>query len=482
MCSVHIGVPNDAAMLKHNLTDTERGALVSATWYLTATLVSLLILAGPLILRWSGLRGWQFAGYVEDGLVESFGALCALVASVIFVCAYIETPRATADTQVRRRNPWLLLLALAALVAAGEEISWGQRLLGFETPAWLAEKNVQDEFNFHNVIFTDPDAPTNPSEILMLATLLGYLGVLPLLTRRSARLWQLVARTRLPVPSTALLRTTWILVVASSLAWWYSGYDAWQVSEAVETVGLVLILVLALEVFAQEHQQPAFRRRLPLAATLLLVGPVAIAMAYQGSRLDLANAAQEYSKLPTALASARTDEGRFEEAVELYSEALQIWPENVAALTGRAHAFLQLEATQRALTDAHNALALEPDNVAARMVRGLVLTKSQDYAGAIDDFSAIVALEPENAAALAHRGFAHLLLGNDGAAGRDFEASIKLDSVQGEAIALRVGVLRWQQGRLSEAAQHFEEVLRLNPDNLNAHRCLAEVRRAFRGK
>lgn len=34
---------------------------------------------------------------------------------------------------------------------AGEEISWGQRILGFETPDALREVNRQDEFTLHNV-------------------------------------------------------------------------------------------------------------------------------------------------------------------------------------------------------------------------------------------------------------------------------------------------------------------------------------------
>lgn len=40
-------------------------------------------------------------------------------------------------------------LALVSLFAIGEELSWGQRILGFETPA-LAEANRQGEFTLHN--------------------------------------------------------------------------------------------------------------------------------------------------------------------------------------------------------------------------------------------------------------------------------------------------------------------------------------------
>jgi len=44
-------------------------------------------------------------------------------------------------------------LAIFMFVCAGEEISWGQRILGFETPDSLSEINTQDEFNVHNIEF-----------------------------------------------------------------------------------------------------------------------------------------------------------------------------------------------------------------------------------------------------------------------------------------------------------------------------------------
>ena len=44
-----------------------------------------------------------------------------------------------------------LLLALAAFFAAGEELSWGQRLFGFEPPELFLEENFQQELNLHNL-------------------------------------------------------------------------------------------------------------------------------------------------------------------------------------------------------------------------------------------------------------------------------------------------------------------------------------------
>ncbi len=46
----------------------------------------------------------------------------------------------------------LLTLSAFCLLAAGEEISWGQRLLGLRPPELFQELNFQQELNFHNIL------------------------------------------------------------------------------------------------------------------------------------------------------------------------------------------------------------------------------------------------------------------------------------------------------------------------------------------
>ncbi len=46
--------------------------------------------------------------------------------------------------------------ALLSLFIAGEEISWGQRLLHIQTPAAVQGINLQSEFSFHNLAVFDP--------------------------------------------------------------------------------------------------------------------------------------------------------------------------------------------------------------------------------------------------------------------------------------------------------------------------------------
>ena len=83
----------------------------------------------------------------EDGFFENLTAICFIAATFLFFISY-------------RRSKNILVLGLAVILflGAGEEISWGQRIFHFETPAKIKSINVQREFNIHNLeVFNDED-------------------------------------------------------------------------------------------------------------------------------------------------------------------------------------------------------------------------------------------------------------------------------------------------------------------------------------
>ena len=78
----------------------------------------------------------------EDSFAESVSAICYLVAAGLFFIEWIHA---------RYRNIFVLGYALLFLVVGGEEISWGQRIIGMQTPDAFKELNVQKETNLHNI-------------------------------------------------------------------------------------------------------------------------------------------------------------------------------------------------------------------------------------------------------------------------------------------------------------------------------------------
>lgn len=69
------------------------------------------------------------------------------------------------------------LLAVAAILAIGEELSWGQRLFHMTTPGTLAAANHQHELNVHNV------AGAESTTRLVLLAVAAYGATLPLFRR-----------------------------------------------------------------------------------------------------------------------------------------------------------------------------------------------------------------------------------------------------------------------------------------------------------
>lgn len=69
---------------------------------------------------------------------------------------------------------WMLLLIAGCVYFAGEEISWGQHWLGWETPAQWQAINDQGETNLHNTSSWLDQKPRHLLELWILAGLIVY--------------------------------------------------------------------------------------------------------------------------------------------------------------------------------------------------------------------------------------------------------------------------------------------------------------------
>ena len=95
-----------------------------------------------------------------------------------------------------------LTLALAAIffLGAGEEISWGQRILGIESPEFFQEHSHQNETNIHNLMVGE-----TRMNRLIFSNLLGivmafYLIAWPLLYGRFEKVRAFSDALAVPVP------------------------------------------------------------------------------------------------------------------------------------------------------------------------------------------------------------------------------------------------------------------------------------------
>ena len=83
----------------------------------------------------------------------------------------------------RNRRVFDFLIGLFCFFVAGEEFSWGQRLLGFQPPALFLAKNTQQEFTLHNFA----DIFGQPKTFLMVA-LFGFGILMPIAQKFAARI------------------------------------------------------------------------------------------------------------------------------------------------------------------------------------------------------------------------------------------------------------------------------------------------------
>ncbi|MGR3762469.1 hypothetical protein ACUXV3_20405 (plasmid) [Roseobacteraceae bacterium NS-SX3] len=180
----------------------------------------------------------------EDGVAETASALLLLAA------AGAAAANALRLGPGRRGFGMQLFLAVLFAVMCGEEISWGQRYLGLETPEALAAVNVQAETNFHNLFGYLFD------HLFMLCFVL-WLAAVPVLDHLSLFWRQLFARLGLPVASLGLaagvaaMTLLFLAVIGRSLQM----PEGIRPAEIRELLSAAAFLLLMLEVRPAQARQ-----------------------------------------------------------------------------------------------------------------------------------------------------------------------------------------------------------------------------------
>ncbi|MEO7713542.1 MAG: hypothetical protein ABIV10_11555 [Gemmatimonadaceae bacterium] len=138
------------------------------------------------------------AAMQEDRVVEWWTALLFASAAAVRI-----------TLAVRERRVFDGLIGLFCLFVAGEEFSWGQRLLGFTPPVPFLAHNTQQEFNLHNFaeVFGRP-------KWTLAAALIGFGVVLPaaMFTR-----WGRALADRLGATAPPLAITPWLIACVALL-------------------------------------------------------------------------------------------------------------------------------------------------------------------------------------------------------------------------------------------------------------------------
>lgn len=166
--------------------------------------------------------------------------------------------------------------------------------------------------------------------------------------------------------------------------------------------------------------------------------------------------------------AARHSMGKFNLAVQDYSEAIKIEPNYPDAFNNRGTAWFDMGKFLAALADFDKAVELKPDYDLAIFNRARTLLELGFYKKAERDLSILTKLTPDNPLAHYHRGRALISLGRLNKAEQEYTRALELSQNAAEP-ALARGVLRLRMGRFKEAIKDFNLSSKASPNAAAPH-------------
>lgn len=351
----------------------------------------------------------------EDGLYETLQPLVCLAAAWLWFDLGRLERRQPALPRIRRWGRWCLALAFVAML--GEEISWGQRLLGGGSSLAWREVNFQGEWNLHNLRWFQTAEVGNRLQNLWLALVWCWLGVMPLVAAAAPRLAAALAGRGWPLASWPLAAAVWGSLVV------YRVSEA--SSEVLELQLLVCLAAWSLEVY---HRLVASGSRLSERLALgwaVLLPPALVALSLQAGEASLPSV-RSHELVDQAVNEIQR--GKLREARSFLDRSIHEWPQNA-----RAHAILgQLELLE------------------------------QNWEAAAGALAKAIALEPKDARAHQQLGTAYLALQRWDQAREELHLAARL--APGEpAPQLLLAQVELGRGDLAAAAAIYQELLRQQP-------------------
>jgi len=183
----------------------------------------------------------------EDGLVENLTCLGFLSAGILsFLIAKVCRRANISNTEKAVLTVIFSIAAVSFVLVALEEISWGQRIFGFETPDSLKDVNTQAEINIHNNKAIWPMVYTGYALIGIyggFAWLIKWVIAEYIKQKKVLNRWLSIFVPSGFLSLTFLFNLTYVWLRKNHGPWKYVMWE--EVSEFVLALGIVVVLVHA---------------------------------------------------------------------------------------------------------------------------------------------------------------------------------------------------------------------------------------------
>ena len=176
----------------------------------------------------------------------------------------------------------------------------------------------------------------------------------------------------------------------------------------------------------------------------------------------------DYDKAHYNLGNALDNLGRTEEAIEHYLQALRINPDYDEAHNNLGNALKKRGRTEEAIEHYLQALRIKPDYVEAHNNLGNALNNQGHTEEAIEHYLQVLRIKPDNAEAHNNLGNALKKQGRTEEAVKHYLQALRIQPDFAEAHN-NLGNALNKRGRTEEAIEHYLQALRINPDFAQAH-------------
>src|SRR6476659_1885988 len=160
-------------------------------------------------------------------------------------------------------------------------------------------------------------------------------------------------------------------------------------------LGVMVFTIGATVLFGQGNKEAANRTREGTEASKANDWDKAIAAFKRAAQLDEKYAPNLASALQQR-ATVYVSQGKFQEAITDYSEALKVKAKDPDIFERRAYAEMQLKNYDRALHDYGEAIKLSPEEPKYYQVRALIYQTKGDFKAALADVDKALNLDPNN--------------------------------------------------------------------------------------
>jgi tetratricopeptide (TPR) repeat protein len=241
----------------------------------------------------------------------------------------------------------------------------------------------------------------------------------------------------------------------------------------IPLIGIFIAVVWLIFDFAKGVK---YREYILTAATVMVTGALMIItwhqVTYWKNSMSLFSHTLSVTKnnhiILTNMGASLAEQGKFEEAIPHYQEALRIKPDDVDARYNLANALARQGKTEEAVSHYAGVLQAQPDSAAVHNNMGIALSQLGRTDEAIVHFREAIRIKP--AFQDAGSNLEKALMGQ-ARARKPVPEKVAIqpadpNSAEGQ---LRMGLSLYQQGKADEAIPKFEEALRLDPKLVAAH-------------